>query len=121
MSSDPAAKQRFLEQAKALSEQPKFVRYLAVTQLICGAVAYGIHDEAEIFDAAYGDPTGLDYWAAYLTIPISVALLANTLSAHTEGILKIETICNLLYFVPSEVRPRQASGGSLDQPDHLWP
>jgi hypothetical protein len=83
MNDDPAEKQRLLEQAKALSERPKFVRYLAVTQLIFGAVASGIHDEAEIFDAAYGDPTGLDYWAAYLTVPIPVALLANTLSAHT--------------------------------------
>ena len=53
MSGDPAVKQRFLEQARSLSERPKFVRYRAVTQLICDALAFGIRDEAEIFRAAY--------------------------------------------------------------------
>jgi hypothetical protein len=77
-------KQRFLEQAKALSERPKYVRYLAVTQLICDALAFGIRDEAEIFGAAYGDPSGNDYWEDYLTVAIPVSLLANVLSAHSS-------------------------------------
>jgi hypothetical protein len=84
MNSDPAAKQRFLEQAKVLSERPKFVRYLAVTQLICDALAYGIRDEAEVFLAAYDDPKGKEYWEAYLSVAISVLTLANLLSAHSS-------------------------------------
>jgi hypothetical protein len=91
MSSDPAAKQRFREQAEALSERPKFVRYLAVTQLICDAVVFGIRDEAEIFRAAYGDPHGKDYWDAYLAVPIPVSALASVLSAHSsENIEELE-------------------------------
>jgi hypothetical protein len=84
MNSDPTAKQRFLEQAKVLSERPKFVRYLAVTQLICDALAYGIRDEAEVFLAAYDDPKGKEYWEAYLSVAIPVFTLANLLSAHSS-------------------------------------
>jgi hypothetical protein len=82
MNGDPSAKQRFREQAEALTERPKFVRYRAVTQLICDALAFGIRDEAEIFRAAYGDPSGKDYWDAYLAVAIPVSSLANVLSAH---------------------------------------
>jgi hypothetical protein len=84
MNSDPAAKQRILEQAKALSERPEFVRYLAVTQLICNAVAYGICEDAEVFLAAYDDPKGKEYWKAYLSVVIPVLTLANLLSAHSS-------------------------------------
>jgi hypothetical protein len=84
MSSDPAVKQRFLEQAKALSGLSKSARYRAVTQLICDAVAFGIRDEAEIFRAAYGDPHGKDYWDAYLAVAIPVSELASVLSTHTS-------------------------------------
>jgi hypothetical protein len=84
MSGDPAVKQRFLEQARSLSERPKFVRYRAVAQLICDALAFGIRDEAEIFRAAYGDPSGSDYWEAYLSVAIPVFSLANVLSAHSS-------------------------------------
>jgi len=82
MNVDAAAKQRFREQAMALAERPKFVRYRAVTQLICDALAFGIRDEAEIFRAAYGNPSGKDYWDAYLAVAIPVSSLANVLSAH---------------------------------------
>jgi hypothetical protein len=84
MSGDPAVKQRFLEQARSLSERPKFVRYRAVTQLICDALAFGIRDEAEIFRAAYCDPSGSDYWEAYLSVAIPVFSLANVLAAHSS-------------------------------------
>jgi hypothetical protein len=84
MNGDPAAKQRFLEQAKTLSERPKDVRYLAVTQLICDALAFGIRDEAEVFLAAYDDPKGKEYWEAYLSVAIPVLTLANLLSAHSS-------------------------------------
>jgi hypothetical protein len=82
MNGDPAAKQRFLEQAKALSELSRSTRYRAVTQLISDAVAFDIRDEAEIFRAAYGDPSGNDYWEDYLSVAIPVLLIANVLSAH---------------------------------------
>jgi hypothetical protein len=84
MDGDPGAEQRFLEQAKALSERPNFVRYLAVTQLICDAVAFGIRDDAELFLAAYDDPKGNDYWEAHLSVAIPLLTLANLLSAHSS-------------------------------------
>jgi hypothetical protein len=84
VSSDLAAKQRFLVQATALSERPKSVRYREVTQLICDALAFGIRDEAEIFRAAYGDSGGNDYWEAYLSVAIPAVLLASVLSVHTS-------------------------------------
>jgi hypothetical protein len=84
MNGDPAAKQRFLEQAKALSARPEFVRYLAVTQLICDALAFGIRNELEVFLAAYDDPKGKEYWEAYLSAPIPILSLVNALAAHTS-------------------------------------
>ena len=84
MNGDPAAKQRFLERAKALSELSKPARYLSVTELICNAVAFRICNEAEVFLAAYDDPKGKEYWEAYLAVAISVSLLANVLSAHSS-------------------------------------
>ena len=91
MNGDAAVKQRFLGQAKALSELPKSVRYREVTRLICDALAFGIRDEAEIFRAAYGDSGGNDYWEAYLSVAIPVVLLASLLSAHTsENIEELE-------------------------------
>jgi hypothetical protein len=84
VSGNPAVKQRFLERAKSLSELSEPVRYLAVTQLICDAVAFGIRDEAEVFLAAYDDPKGKEYWEAYLSVAIPVFTLANLLSAHSS-------------------------------------
>ena len=57
-------------------------RCLQVTLLICETVAFGVRAEAEIFQAAYGDPGGRKYWDAHLSEPIPVYSLAHVLSAH---------------------------------------
>jgi len=108
MNVDAAAKQRFREQAMALAERPKFVRYRAVTQLICDALAFGIRDEAEIFRAAYGNPSGKDYWDAYLAVAIPVSSLANVLSAHLSK--NIEDLENRQFVILGAFR-RAAEAG----------
>ena len=77
-----ALKQRFLDRAKALSDVAEVFRCPQVTLLICETVAFGVRAEAEIFEAAYGDPSGQKYWDAHLSEPIRVYTLAHVLSAH---------------------------------------
>jgi hypothetical protein len=77
-----ALKQRFLDRAKALSNLAEVARCPQVTLLICETVAFGVRAEAEIFQAAYGDPRGRKYWDAHLSEAIPVYSLAHVLSAH---------------------------------------
>jgi hypothetical protein len=77
-----ALKQRFLDRAKALSDLAEVSRCPQVTLLICETVAFGVGVETEIFQAAYGDPSGRKYWDAHLSEPMPVYSLAHILSAH---------------------------------------
>jgi hypothetical protein len=70
-----ALRQQFLDRAKALSDVAEVSRCLRVTLLICETVAFGVRAEAEIFQAAYGDPGGRKYWDAHLSEPIRVYTL----------------------------------------------
>jgi hypothetical protein len=79
---DTALKQQFLDRAKALSNLAEVFRCPQVTLLICETVAFGVGAEAEIFQAAYGDPSGRNYWDAHLSEPMPVYSLAHILSAH---------------------------------------
>ena len=73
---------RFVVRAKALSEQPEVFRCVAVTQLICETVAFGVRAEAEVFQAVYGDTSGRKYWEAHLSEAIPAAKLAYLLAVH---------------------------------------
>jgi hypothetical protein len=77
-----ALKQQFLGRAKALSSVAEVYRCPQVTLLVAETVAFGVRAEAEVFEAAYGDPSGRKYWGAYLSEPILVYPLAHVLSAH---------------------------------------
>jgi hypothetical protein len=89
---DLALKQRFLDRATALSNQAEVLRGIQVALLMSEAIASGVRAEADIFQAAYGDPTGQRYWDAHLSEPIPVHLLAYILSAHlAEKIDQLET------------------------------
>jgi hypothetical protein len=77
-----ALKQQFVDRAKALSKLAEALRCQQVTLLICETVAFGVRAEAEIFQAAYGDPAGRRYWDAHLSEPISIYSFAHVLSAH---------------------------------------
>src|SRR5262245_3915489 len=99
MANDPAnqlaLKQRFLDRAKALSDPnlAEVFRCPQVTLLICETVAFGVRAEAEIFQAAYGDPGGRKYWEAHLSEPMLVYPLAHMLSAHlAEKIDQLEMV-----------------------------
>ena len=70
-----ALKQRFLDRATKL---PEVFRCLQVTLLIGDTVAFGVRAEAEIFQAAYGDPGGRKYWEAHLSEAIPVYALAQS-------------------------------------------
>ena len=86
-----ALKQRFLDRAKALSNLAEVFRCPQVTLLICETVAFGVRAEAEIFQAAYGDPGGRKYWDAHLSEPMPVYSLAHVLSAHVaENVEQLE-------------------------------
>ena len=77
-----ALKQQFLDRAKALSTLAEVYRGPQVTLLMTETVAFGVRAEAEIFEAAYADPSGRKYWEAYLSEPILVYPLAHVLSAY---------------------------------------
>ena len=77
-----ALKQQFLDRAKALSSLAEVSRCPQVHLLICETVAFGVGVETEIFQAAYGDPSGRKYWDAHLSEPMPVYSLAHILSAH---------------------------------------
>ena len=77
-----ALKQQFIARAKALSNRAEAYRCPQVTLLICETVAFGVRAKAEIFKAAYGDPSGRKYWDACLSEPTLAYTLAHTLSAH---------------------------------------
>jgi hypothetical protein len=85
-------KQRFLDRAKALSNQPEAFRCVQVAQLVCEALAFGFRAEGEIFEAVYRDPAGRKYWSAQLSEPIRLYALAYTMSAHlAESARQLET------------------------------
>jgi hypothetical protein len=73
----------FFDRAKALSKLAEVYRCRQVTLLINDTVLFEIRVEAEIFQAAYGDPEGRRYWGAYLSEPIRLYSLANLLSVHS--------------------------------------
>jgi hypothetical protein len=84
-------KQRFVDRAKALSSVAEVFRCQQVTLLICETIAFGVRDEAEIFQAAYGDRGGRKYWDAHLSEAITVYSLAHVLSAHlAETVQQLE-------------------------------
>jgi hypothetical protein len=86
-----ALKQQFLDRATALSNQAEVFRGVQVALLMSEAIAFGVRAEADIFQAAYGDPSGRKYWDAHLSEPIPVHLLAYILSAHlAEKIEQLE-------------------------------
>jgi hypothetical protein len=85
-----ALKQRFVDRAKTLSDKAEAFRSPQVTLLISEAVGFGVPAEAEIFQAAYGDPGGQKYWDAHLSEPMSLYSLAYVLSAHVAE--KIEQL-----------------------------
>jgi hypothetical protein len=73
----------FFDRAKALSKLAEVYRSRQVTLLISDTVLFEIRAEAEIFQAAYGDPEGRKYWGAYLSEPIRLYSLVNLLSVHS--------------------------------------
>jgi hypothetical protein len=75
-------KQQFIARAKALSKEPEIFRCTLLTSLICEAIPFGLASEAEFFEAAYGDPTGRDYWDAQLSEPLLVGKFAALLAVH---------------------------------------
>jgi len=86
-----ALKLQFLDRAKALSKLPEVFRCPQVTLLICDTVAFGLRDEAEIFQAVYGDRDGRKYWDAHLSEAIPVYSLAHILSVHlAESVQQLE-------------------------------
>ena len=86
-----ALKQRFLDRAKALSSLAEAFRFPQVTLLICETVAFGVPAEAEIFQAAYGDPGEREYWEGLLSEPMPLYSLAHVLSAQlAENVEQLE-------------------------------
>lgn len=83
-----ARRQRFIDQARDASQIPEAHRPIVVTQLVRDAAALEGPVEAEIFQAAYGDPTGKVYWEFQVSEPISVVTLAHILAAHSAKNLK---------------------------------
>jgi hypothetical protein len=86
MADDPAAaKQRIIDEARDKRELPEHVRYLVVTELVSRAAFFEVPAEAEILEAAYGDPTGKDYWKVYLSEPLSVVIVAHLFAGHSAS------------------------------------
>jgi hypothetical protein len=105
MDDNQALKQRLLVQAKALYKKSEPVRAEAVTELFCNAAAFGVSAEADIFQAAYGDPNGREYWDSHLSEPISVHKLARILSAHQkESVPDMEHAILRAFRVAAEAR-----------------
>ena len=77
-----ARKKQILARAAALSSQREGIRCEHVKELIHDAVACKLDIESEIFQVAYGDPEGREYWNAHLSEPLSVEAFAELLSAH---------------------------------------
>jgi hypothetical protein len=77
-----ALKRQFLEHAKALSPLDEVFRCRQVPQLLCDMLAFGIRAEAEVFENAYGDPQGREYWGTLLSEPVRVYSFAHVLAVH---------------------------------------
>jgi hypothetical protein len=73
----------FLARAKSLANLREVYRSSLVTQLVRESLAVGLRLEAKIFEAAYGDPAGREYWKGQLSEPILVYKLADVLSVHS--------------------------------------
>jgi hypothetical protein len=80
-----ARKKEILACAAALRSQPEGIRCEHVKELMRNAVACGIGIESEIFQAAYGDPGGREYWESHLSEQLTTEDLADLLSAHLVG------------------------------------
>ncbi len=60
--------------------------------LLVNEMVPGVRAEAEIFEAAYGEPRGREYWNAYLSEPVPVYSLANLLSVHlAQNVRQLES------------------------------
>jgi hypothetical protein len=71
-----------LARAKLLSNQPEVFRSELVTGELAVALAVGHRSDAELFQAAYGDASGRDYWYAQLSEPVAVYKFAYVLAVH---------------------------------------
>ena len=80
--SNTELKERFVERARALSEEREIFRCTQMTSLICDSVGFGVPDDAKYFAAAYGDPAGREYWRTYLSEPMRIAEFSYLLSVH---------------------------------------
>jgi hypothetical protein len=65
-----------------LTGQPEVFRSELVMGELAVALAVGHRSEAEIFQAAYGDASGREYWHAQLSEPIAVYKFAYVLAVH---------------------------------------
>jgi hypothetical protein len=83
---DPARqlvlKDEYVARAKALSTLPEAIRGPLLTSLLAEALAIGIRAETEFFLAAYGDPSGREYWHAQLSEPPLLFKFAYVLAVH---------------------------------------
>jgi hypothetical protein len=79
---NPDLKQKFVDRARSLSKESENSRSTLMTALIAESVGLGVAGESEYFTPAYGDPTGSDYWNAYLSEPMRVGAFAYLLSVH---------------------------------------
>jgi hypothetical protein len=76
---------QFLDQAKSLADLREVYRSPQVTLLLTNGLPFGLCLETEIFQAAYGDPTGREYWAANFSEPLVVYKFARVLAVHLAG------------------------------------
>jgi hypothetical protein len=84
-------KRHFVDRAKSLAKLKEVYRSPQVTLLVSEALACGLRFEAEIFEAAYGDSVGQQYWKAQLSEPLPVYKLARVLAVHiAENAQQIE-------------------------------
>jgi hypothetical protein len=91
MGDKEALKQRLIDRAQALSGKREVFRCLGVTELVREAMAFDVPSEPEIFEAAYGDPSGRKYWDTVLSEPKAVNSFARLLSVHgAESLQKLE-------------------------------
>jgi hypothetical protein len=75
-------KNEYLGRAKVTSTLPEAYRGPLLTSLLAEALAIGICAEADFFLAAYGDPSGREYWHAHLSEPILLYKFAYALAVH---------------------------------------
>jgi hypothetical protein len=77
-----ARKDKILDRAAAAFLLPEGIRCERVKELMRDAAFSGLNIEAEIFEAAYGDPRGTEYWKSHLSEVLAIESLADLLSVH---------------------------------------